>query len=497
MSKDLPPHPSLEHLKKQAKALLSDFERGEPEAAGKFRSLGLPNPRLSDAQHLIAREYGFTSWTKLKEHVEAAAAESGDPVQLFKDAISADDADALGRLLERYPQYRSKINAPVFSFDCPPILHAASGGRRRVVDFLLREGADINARSGWWAGSFGVLDSCDPEMAAFLIERGAVVDVHAAARLGMVDKLKELVSANPALVHARGGDGQTPLHFAATVAIAGYLLDQGADIDARDIDHESTAAQYMVDSRQEIVRYLIGRGAKTDILMAAAIGDAALVRKHLDADPEAIRMAVNERYFPKRNPKSGGTIYTWTLGGNRTAHQVARKFGHAEAFQLLMERSPADVKLTNVVWTGDEATAKALLAEHPNLIDSLSDESRHQIADAAESNNTQTVRLMLELGWPVDGGRKETPLHWAAWHGNAEMTRAILRFHPPLERPDPEFNAKPIGWAIHGSEHGWNCKTGNYAAVAEELLKAGAEPPKKAEGAEAVRDVLRRYGVTG
>ena len=75
------------------------------------------------------------------------------------------------------------------------------------------------------------------------------------------------------MVNARGGDGQTPLHFASTVDIAAYLLDQGADIDARDVDHESTPAQYMIDDRQEIARYLIQRGCKTDILMAAALGD--------------------------------------------------------------------------------------------------------------------------------------------------------------------------------------------------------------------------------
>ena len=276
-----------------------------------------------------------------------------------------------------------------------------------------------------------------------------------------------------------------------------FEFDQRADIDARDIDHESTPAQYMVDSRQEIVRYLISRGAKTDILMAAAIGDMALVRKHLDDDPDAIRMAVNERYFPKQNPRSGGTIYIWTLGGNRTAHQVAKKFGHMDVFQLLMGRSPTDVKLTNAFSTGDEVTARALLAEDPKLIERLSDESRHQISDAAEDNNTDSVRLMLELGWPVDGGGKETPLHWAAWHGNSEMARVILRFHPPLERPDPDFHAKPLGWAIHGSEHGWNCKKGNYDGVVEELLKAGAQLPEKAVGSEAVRKVLRRYGVKG
>ncbi len=94
--------------------------------------------------------------------------------------------------------------------------------------------------------------------------------------LGRFERVKELIEGDPALVHARGGDGQTPLHFASTVEIAGYLLDHGADIDARDIDHESTAAQYMVGHsslRHEVARSLISRGAKTDILMAAALGD--------------------------------------------------------------------------------------------------------------------------------------------------------------------------------------------------------------------------------
>ena len=55
----------------------------------------------------------------------------------------------------------------------------------------------------------------------YAIERGAVVDVHAAARLGLVERLRQLISGTPALVHERGGDGQTPLHFASTVEIAG------------------------------------------------------------------------------------------------------------------------------------------------------------------------------------------------------------------------------------------------------------------------------------
>ena len=50
----------------------------------------------------------------------------------------------------------------------------------------------------------------------------------------------------PAERATRGGDGKTVLHCAATRAIAELLLDSGADVQARDIDHASTALQYLI-----------------------------------------------------------------------------------------------------------------------------------------------------------------------------------------------------------------------------------------------------------
>jgi hypothetical protein len=61
MSRDLPVHANLDHLKKQAKELLRDLQRHDPGAI------------LADAQHQLAREYGFASWPRLKSHVQAAA----------------------------------------------------------------------------------------------------------------------------------------------------------------------------------------------------------------------------------------------------------------------------------------------------------------------------------------------------------------------------------------------------------------------------------------
>ena len=67
MSRHLPSRPSLDHLRKQAKDLLGDIQQSNP------------GWKLADAQHAIARQYGFASWPKLKSHVESLASGPIDP----------------------------------------------------------------------------------------------------------------------------------------------------------------------------------------------------------------------------------------------------------------------------------------------------------------------------------------------------------------------------------------------------------------------------------
>lgn len=73
MNKELPARPSLEHLKGQAKSLLSAVKNQDsdalsavkefhPDQAGEFQ--------LSDAQLVVARKNGFDSWPKLSHYVE-------------------------------------------------------------------------------------------------------------------------------------------------------------------------------------------------------------------------------------------------------------------------------------------------------------------------------------------------------------------------------------------------------------------------------------------
>lgn len=421
----------------------------------------------------------------------------GDPLALAHRAFCEDDSTALRELLERHPELRAHIeDSQPGTFDSPPIVNVKSRG---MLDLLVEYGADINAKSRWWAGGFGLLHNAPRELALYAIERGAHVDIHAAARLGFFDRVKELIESEPALVHARGGDGQTPLHFASTQEIAAFLLDHGADINARDVDHESTPAQWMLGERTELARFLIARGCVTDILMAAAIGDMDLARKHLKADPDSIRIRVSEDYFPMVGGKNGGTIYQWTLGWHVSPHQVAKDRGHKELYQYLMSQSPVEVKLMNAAWMHDEAAVDAILRENSQVTESLKPAELRQTAHAARNNDTTALRLLLKSGLPVNtrGQHNATPLHWAAWHGNVEALKMILERKPDLEDSNNDFQSTPLGWAMHGSENGWHRETGNYPATVEALLRAGVRPPDKLSGTPQVQQVLRRFSVAG
>ena len=69
----LPNNPSIEHLRKDAKRLRRAVQVGDADALARvheFHPLAhqpLPRFTLADAQLVMARSYGFTSWAKLKQ----------------------------------------------------------------------------------------------------------------------------------------------------------------------------------------------------------------------------------------------------------------------------------------------------------------------------------------------------------------------------------------------------------------------------------------------
>lgn len=467
MSKQLPERPSLEHLKNEAKALK------------KTRSFA----RLADAQRELAREYGFQSWTKLKRVVEGF----DNLRHLFFDAIRAGDRDQVKSFGQTVPNLAKSNDER--SFGATPISVAAQRNDLPMIDLLVRLGADVNARSDWWAGSFGPLDNCDQKTADHLLKKGATLSPHAAARLGMAKELQALIAKDPAAVHERGGDGQFPLHFSATPDTVDILVDAGADLEARDLDHESTAAQWRIHE-VDVLRRLVERGAETDIFMAVALDDPVLIAKHLEKDPVALNRRANEpgdRMVHHAAP--GAPIYTY-VAGPVTPILFAINVKSEKAFELLFEKSPPQARLVAAAWKGDRELALKYKDEAQSLI---STHGSH-ICFAARERRGDLLSLMLELGFDLNAQDNEqmSPTMWSGFHGWREGMEILLPRKPDLTLKNM-YGGTALGTLCYGSVNGWHHKDAEYARCAELLIEAGSEVLDTMTASDEVTAVLDRY----
>jgi hypothetical protein len=505
----LPARPNLEMQHKRAKDLARAAWTGDAEALARIRALHPKPPtpdtfKLSDAQLVVARGYGFESWPAMKRKIESL---SRTPVEQFVIALHHGDVEAVRALLEESGDVRAAVNEPISYFNSRPVARATKN--LPLLDVLLAYGADLNLKSTWWAGGFGLMESdCTPEEAAPLIARGAIVDVFAAANLGMFDRLRELVERDPSLVHARGGDGKTPLHCARTVEIAQYLVDRGAHIDARDVDHESTPAQYLVREAPEVTRLLIDRGAWFDIFIAVGLRDAALVERCLRDDPEALHhrtwhgkyQVAHDGKRPATPEEIGdrrGDVYRWVFGHNVSALDVANALGYEDILQLLLRHASPAQRLLAACAKADRAAAEAIVAAQPDAVASLTPDDMRLIAHAAHADDAAAVALMLDLGFdPLARGVDEwEPIRWGAFHGNAAIVRLLLSHNPPIGVPDQTYGGTPLQQCLYGSLHGWQCGTGDFATTVRLLLDAGErpEPTVVPVGRDDVDAVLREY----
>lgn len=521
MSRPLPERPHLDHLRRQAKALRDAARAAEPDALTRLaRHLAVragAEVTLSAAQFVIAREYGFAGWPRLKAEVDARTMTPPRRVAAFLAASVEDRPQQAARLLASDPRIaRADVRTAAVLGDAdhvreltaadpalavtpdaargwPPLLyvchsrwHRADPGRAagltEVARVLLDAGAgpDTNnglpRRTGRYRsalyGAAGIADN--PAITALLLERGADPDDdeslyhsvyhrdHACLRLllrhgARVNGTNALAAATGAgdvegvrLLVEAGGDPGRPL---TAPAPAGHLADRSVNP-----------------------------------LVAAAAGDTAAVVEILlaaGADPNA---ATREGISPVR--------------------QALRR-GKSDVAELLL-RSGAQDDTTAVdhflgaCLRADRADAGRLLADHPGLVDGLSDVDRAAIGPAAGRASLAAVALMLDLGFPVDARDEngETPLHEAAYAGRADVVALLLDRGAEVDSRDVRWNSTPLCFATVGSgERPGDSPDGDWVATVRTLLDAGAahrgvwidgKPPS-----EDVAALLYGHGITG
>jgi ankyrin repeat protein len=362
------------------------------------------------------------------------------------------------------------------------LVHALEGGALTVatVERILGPKADLGAVSTWWASGINTR-RVNSEVARLLVERGATLTPHAAAGLGLRDYLADMLVRDPSLIDAKGGDGCTPLHFSRDVETAELLLAHGACVDARDEDHESTPAQWLIGDVPEVTRFLLEHGATPDIFLAAALGDRGMAEALIDSNPACLAYRIGRlpEFSPIGHKGRGGTIYQWTLAFNSYPHQIALLKGHEELFDYLYERSDTPTRLLVACVLGRRREAEAIAKSNPGLVDSLPATDHELVARYCWETNTNidAVRLMLDVGFPIahpETSHGYSPLHNAAWAGSADLVDLLIARGHPVDLVDPTYHATPLGFAIYDCTIEKRHPEGEFKRVVKSLIDAGS-----------------------
>src|SRR5215472_776605 len=135
-------HPDLQQLKRQAKELLRGFAAGEPAAVAEVRThyhgAEASTFALHHAQLVLARSYGFESWSKLKAYVD------GVTVRRLAEAIRANDLAGVQAMLRARPEISDLTMS--YGDEHRPIHFAVMQQSPEIVRLLMQHGA--NARHG-------------------------------------------------------------------------------------------------------------------------------------------------------------------------------------------------------------------------------------------------------------------------------------------------------------------------------------------------------------
>jgi RNA polymerase sigma factor (sigma-70 family) len=306
-------------------------------------------------------------------------------------------------------------------------------------------------------------------IAHFLIDSGAKVDVHTAARAGHADQVARILIANMSLMNAKDARGLTPLQRAALIDGVSPECEQVVDmlIQARaDVDLWTACTFALPD---EVQRELAEdpKRVNTPLLGATTLHWAARPRRYTD-DPLAIPKLLIEKgaaVSARDSSRDGMTAlhhaaewgaqpalaqllidkgvdvnvpddYGWTpmdYANSRARKEMAEFLASKGGKRTTVDPPNQPLKTPRMfaaVMSGDEKQTKILLDDNPELAKVRGPTGETPMHHAAAGGYLGIIDLLLVDKADVNAQETNkyggTPLHWAVRQGRVDAVKHLL-----------------------------------------------------------------------
>jgi ankyrin repeat protein len=469
----LPASPDLAQQRKRAKELIKAVRAGDEEAIARLRyghprlaraaEAELRAAKLHDAQWVIAREYGFASWIKLKRHIDEVTGANRRPYHIFetdldyyrgragglRSVLQTGERNALRLVRQFHPKYTRATDAEI---------EAAS---------ITQEDAElIQARAhgfGSWAELATAVEAlkADPSRGPFRLAFDAIEAKDDA-------KLAVLLNQDSSLAKASGTNGNQLLHFAVNhdnPKLVSLLLEAGADPDAANDKGSTPLTQAAYRGKADTIEQLLAEGASVD---AEAYGDGgtpvafALFWGHREAAEKLAEVAVVPRNLRMAAGLGRIDIMTELFDANGKLKPEAgfhREFHRPHSgFPAWQPRDDSQEILDealNYAARSGRIEAMAFLHKHGADLDSAPYQAT-PLAQAVLNGHVNAIAWLLDHGADIDkkSGYGEpgsaTPLHFAAaWGGQLAAATLLVARGADLTIREDNYDALASGWANH------------------------------------------------
>lgn len=410
-ARDLPIRPDLDQLKHQAKELLRDLRRGDPAAVADLQEfhpevIDPPGAKLADAQLVLARSYGATSWPRLVLACRVIDAIWHDDVRALRTEISKDPHVLGESALLRNRNWGA------------PMSYAANIGRDRIVRVL----HDLGATDHQYAIGRAMLQG----------------------QIGTARLLHALAGAPPLPNDALGGPAYTLSASGTEYAFelgARAVDDSGRMIAPVDVVLETDSRK--PGAKHAILETYVRHGATLPDTAPMAIhrGRIDLLEAHLQRDPSLLRRTfAHDEIFPAALGCHDEVLATHgtPLNGATLLH-LAIDYDELEIARWLLEQGmdPDSRAVVDADGFGGHTPLFATVVSQPNFWMNL--HHKAQVAPmtellldrGADPNARASLRKELHPGYGAEGMheyRDITPLGWGEqFHRQIFVSRPAMK----------------------------------------------------------------------